>query len=173
MSSEWTLDFGDAAAYEQTVFDEDQLRATLPGQWRVLATTFPMWLSGRRFDPIFSYEVTPGSPLALRDVVSYRTRSGATRRIAGVDRLDPESGIFTWRGQGLLGALTSRWRATHLSDDRELVVLTFDRSLVTPAGTDVIGRGPHDRPEARDLLSPDVTGPVTWLGQRPQSSLEE
>ncbi|MBU2663751.1 hypothetical protein KOI35_09545 [Actinoplanes bogorensis] len=145
------------------MLDEDLLRETLPGQWRVLATTFPMWLSGRRLHPIFSYEVMPAPALALRDVVSYQTRSGATRRITGVDRLDPASGVFTWRGNGLLGLLTSRWRVTHLSDDRELVVLTFDKSLVTPAGTDVIGRGPHDRPEARDRLSPDRTGPVTWL----------
>jgi len=137
------------------------LRETLPGEWRVLATTFPMWLTGRKINPIFSYGVLPGSPLVLSDEVSYRTRAGATRRIVGVDRLDTATGVFTWRGKGLLGVLSSRWRVTHLSDDRDLIVLTFDKSLVTPAGTDVIGRGTGPRPDARDRIPPDDT--LHWL----------
>ncbi|MBL7252820.1 hypothetical protein [Paractinoplanes lichenicola] len=144
--------------------DEALLRATLPGEWRVLATTFPMWLSGRRVHPRFSYEEVEGSSLVLRDVVSYRTKSGATRRIVGVDRYDAGTGLFTWRGKGVLGVLTSRWRVTHVSDDRELVVLAFEKSLVTPAGVDVIGRGDVHRPDARTLLG-DEPGPgMTWLG---------
>ncbi|MEU4242371.1 hypothetical protein [Actinoplanes sp. NPDC026619] len=153
-----------------TVPDPATLRETLPGQWRVLATTFPMWLSGKRQQPTFSYEVIPAPSLTLRDVVSYRTRSGATRRIAGVDRLDDETGVFTWRGRGLLKALSSRWRVTHLSDDRDLIVLTFEKSLVTPAGTDVIGRGPGERPDARDRVPPHPN--LTWLGWLASSRME-
>src|SRR4051794_35338293 len=111
--------------------DEQALRDALPGQWRVLATSFPMWLSGRRLRPTFTYDPRPGSPLTLGDVVSYRTRSGAVRQIAGVDRFDAGTGVFTWRGRGVLAVLTSRWRVTHLSDDRDLIVLAFERSLLT------------------------------------------
>ncbi|MCM4079773.1 hypothetical protein [Paractinoplanes hotanensis] len=143
------------------MIDAGVLREALPGQWRVLATTFPMWLTGRRLDPCFTYGLLPGSPLVLRDEVSYRTTAGATRRITGVDRFDSVSGRFTWRGTGPLSLLSSRWRVTHLSDDRELIVLTFDRSLVTPAGTDVIGRGTGQRPDARDRIPPDDT--LHWL----------
>jgi hypothetical protein len=78
-----------------------------------------------------------------------------------VDRFDSASGRFTWRGKGPLSLLSSRWRVTHLSDDRELIVLTFDRSLVTPAGTDVIGRGTGQRPDAQDSIPPDDT--LHWL----------
>jgi hypothetical protein len=138
------------------------LRETLPGQWRVLATTFPLWLSGRRLEPTFSYAVLPGEPLRLSDVVSYRTRSGATRRIVGVDQLDEPSGVFTWRGKGVLGLLSSRWRVEHVSDDRDLLVLSFERSLVTPAGVDVIGRGTGERPDARDRI-PAGHDALTWL----------
>ncbi|GAA0558485.1 hypothetical protein GCM10010172_46870 [Paractinoplanes ferrugineus] len=139
-----------------------KLRQTLPGRWRVLATTFPMWLSGRRLDPTFTYETLPGEPLRLSDVVTYRTRQGATRRIAGVDRLDERSGVFTWRGRGVLKVLSSRWKVEHVSDDGDLVVLSFERSLVTPAGVDVIGRGPARRPDARDRV-PAGFGALTWL----------
>ncbi|SDS81408.1 hypothetical protein [Actinoplanes derwentensis] len=145
------------------MIDAETLRATLPGQWRVLASTFPMWLSGRRINPTFSYGVLPGPDLRFSDEVGYRTRSGRQRRITGVDRFDPATGRFTWRGRGALGLLTSRWRVDHLSDDRELIVLTFDRSLVTPAGTDVIGRGPDPRPGARDRLPALSTDGLQWL----------
>ena len=143
----------------------DHLRETLPGQWRVLASTFPMWLSGRRLQPTFTYGLLSGDPLVLSDEVSYRTRSGRTRRIVGVDRFDPATGAFTWRGRGVLGVLASRWRVEHLSDDGELIVLSFAKSLVTPAGVDVIGRGPADRPQARDQLTVDAQyDGLHWLG---------
>lgn len=145
------------------MIDAETLRATLPGGWRVLATTFPMWLSGRRINPVFSYGLLPGPDLRLSDEVTYRTRAGRQRRISGVDRFDPATGWLTWRGRGALGLLTSRWRVEHLSDDRELIVLTFDRSLVTPAGVDVIGRGPDPRPEARDRLPPLSADGLQWL----------
>jgi hypothetical protein len=147
------------------VIDEAVLREVLPGRWRVLASTFPMWLSGRRLHPTFSYGLLPGPRLTLSDEVSYRTRAGRERRIAGVDRFDGET--FTWRGRGVLGVLTSRWRIVHLSDDRQLIVLAFEKSLVTPAGMDVIGRAAAGRPAA----PPDLTGAdraqydaLHWLG---------
>ncbi|BEL06419.1 hypothetical protein Q0Z83_046100 [Actinoplanes sichuanensis] len=145
------------------MIDAETLRATLPGEWRVLATTFPMWLSGRKINPVFSYGLLPAPDLRFSDEVTYRTRAGRQRRISGVDRFDPATGWFTWRGRGVLGLLTSRWRVEHLSDDGELIVLTFDRSLVTPAGMDVIGRGPDPRPAARDRLPPLSADGLRWL----------
>ncbi|GAA1619560.1 hypothetical protein [Actinoplanes couchii] len=145
------------------MIDAQTLRDTLPGQWRVLASTFPMWLSGRRINPTFSYGLLPGPDLRFSDDVGYRTPAGKQRRISGVDRFDPDSGWFTWRGRGVLSVLTSRWRVEHLSDDRDLIVLTFDRSLVTPAGLDVIGRGPDPRPGARDRLPELTATDLQWL----------
>jgi hypothetical protein len=144
--------------------DQETLREVLPGSWRVLATTFPMWLSGRRLRPVFTYGLLSGDPLTLSDEVSYRTPGGTTKRIVGVDRFDPGSGAFTWRGRGLLAAFSSRWRIEHLSDDRELVVLSFARSLVTPAGVDVIGRGDGARPDAPDRVPARLIDPaLRWL----------
>lgn len=145
------------------MIDAETLRVVLPGEWRVLASTFPMWLSGRRINPTFSYGLLPEPGLRLSDEVAYRTRSGARRRITGVDRFDPSTGWFTWRGRGVLGLLSSRWRVEHLTDDRDLIVLSFDRSLVTPAGLDVIGRGPDPRPGARDRLPRLSADGLRWL----------
>lgn len=143
------------------------LRETLPGRWRVLASTFPMWLSGRRLEPTFTYELVPGEPLTLRDEVGYRTRSGRARRIVGVDRFDGATGGFVWRGAGVLRPLRSRWRVAYLSDDRELIVLTFERSAVTPAGMDVIGRGDgrfDHAPEGMSAADRAQFAALRWLG---------
>ena len=70
----------------------DLLREILPGSWQVLASTFPMWLSGRRINPVFTYGLLPGPELAFSDEVSYRTRSGATRRCSSA----PSSVTSSW-----------------------------------------------------------------------------
>ncbi|MFY1691851.1 hypothetical protein [Plantactinospora sp. WMMB782] len=140
------------------MYGVDELRAALPGTWRVLATTFPMWLSGRRLAPTFDYTLLPGDPLVLRDEVRYRTRSGKFRSIVGTDRFDPASGGFVWRGRHLLAALTSRWRVARLSDDGGVATLTFGRSMLTPAGVDIIGRGVGDRPELRASATAESLG---------------
>src|SRR5205823_7176053 len=128
----------------------------LPGTWRILATTFPLWLSGKRLRPTITYTLLPGQPLMLRDDVSYYTRSGTRRHLVGTDRYEPRTGRIVWRGQGVLALLSSRWSVEYLSADGELATLTFDRSLVTPAGMDIIGRGPADRPHQR--LPPGALG---------------
>jgi hypothetical protein len=115
-----------------------------------------MWLSGRRLEPTFSYTLLRGEPLELRDEVRYRTPSGRSRSIVGTDRFDPATGGFVWRGRHLLSPLRSRWRLVYLSDDGDLAALTFDRSLVTPAGADVIGRGSQPRPGTSNQVSAEV-----------------
>ena len=140
------------------------LRAVLPGEWRVLATTFPMWLSGRRRQPRFRYGLLTEDPLTLSDEVAYRTARGTPRRILGTDRLDAATGDITWRGRGLLSVLTSRWRVEWLAEDQELIVLSFARSLVTPAGLDVIGRGPGERPGAPERIPAEhLRAGLRWL----------
>jgi hypothetical protein len=124
----------------------------------VLATTFPMWLSGRRLAPTFTYTPLPGEPLELRDEVRYQARTGRARSIVGIDRFDPATGGFVWRGRHLLSPLRSRWRLVYLSEDGELAALTFERSLVTPAGADVIGRGPNPRPGTNSQVSAELLG---------------
>ncbi|WP_133901354.1 hypothetical protein [Actinophytocola oryzae] len=146
----------------------EELRRVLPGRWRVHATTFPMWLSGKRLDPTITYTPLPGGDLVLRDEVDYRTRAGAARRVVGTDRYRQDDHRFVWRGRGPLWILRSRWQVERVSADGEVLVITFDRSLVTPAGMDVLGRGTDARPELRTNLDgsgldADQFSRLTWL----------
>lgn len=115
------------------------------GTWRVVATTFPMWLKGDRLDPTFTYALTD-RPGRLDDRVRYRTRRG-DGEIRGFDQQDPAcSARFVWRGAGLLWPLTSVW--TVLVREGDLLALSFERTLFTPAGLDVLVRAPG--PEHKD-----------------------
>jgi hypothetical protein len=148
----------------------DELRVALPGTWRILATTFPLWRNGKRLRPTITYTLIRADPLVLRDEVGYHTRAGTQRSIIGTDRYEPGTDRLVWRGRGLLGLLTSRWGVDRLSAAGELAVVTFDRSLLTPAGMDIIGRSDRDISDLRDYLTPDALGltasqwdMLTWL----------
>ncbi|EAP98963.1 hypothetical protein JNB_02305 [Janibacter sp. HTCC2649] len=111
------------------------LLGQLEGTWHIVATTFPMWLSGKRTSPTFTY-ARRGD--ALEDDVAFQS-GGRTKHIRGIDTpTGPTS--FEWRGNGLLKVLSSRWQVTHLADDRSCAIITFDKTLFTPAGVDVISR---------------------------------
>ncbi|RFU86607.1 hypothetical protein DY218_11890 [Streptomyces triticagri] len=46
--------------------------------------------------------------------------------------------MFRWRGRGALRPLSSVWRVTELAPDGSWAVIEFSKSLLTPAGIDVV-----------------------------------
>lgn len=133
----------------------------IEGGWHVLATNFPMWLDGKKTDPVFIYRVQEdgGGPVVLDDTVAY-TESGAKESILGTDTQDPASpSHFTWRGKGLLAAFTSDWVIAKIGPEGRWMVLYFTKTIATPEGVDVIGRSPamskEERAEVLRALSAD------------------
>jgi hypothetical protein len=133
-----------------------RLRAVLPGTWRILATTFPLWRTRKRLPQTITYRLVPGEDLRLRDEVGYLTRSGRPRRMHGIDDYDPRTGRFIRHARGPLWPVRSRsqWSVEHISHDGELMAIMFDRSAFTPAGMDVLGRGTESRPGLGARLAP-------------------
>lgn len=116
----------------------------LVGTWHIVCSSFPMWLGGSRTEATFTYRPLPpgrSGAARLRDEVGYRSR-GRRRTIRGVDtRLTDRPGtVFRWRGHGPLALLSSEWEVSEFGPDDAWAVITFNRSLVTPAGTDVVVR---------------------------------
>ena len=131
------------------------LAELLPGSWRVVATSFPLWLTGRRVSPVFNYALRSTAPLALDDTVSWFTRSGTERSLVGVDRAT-ESGL-RWRGRGLLALFASDWSVTGASAGEDVIGIRFAKTLATPAGVDVLVR--------EESMIEDVSEePLEWLG---------
>ncbi|MFF3172290.1 hypothetical protein ACFVQ0_06680 [Streptomyces sp. NPDC057900] len=145
----------------------------LAGTWHIVCSSFPMWRGGRRTDATFTYTPLPGGSSGaprMRDEVAYRVR-GRTRRIPGTDtRLTSRPGtVYRWRGKGLLAVLTSVWEVRETGEDDAWAVIAFTRSLLTPAGVDVVVRADRltdqavlaeakaaaDRYEAEPLPLPD------------------
>ena len=154
----------------RATLDETTLAELLPGSWTVAATSFPMWLSGERRDPTFTYQVLGTDPLVLSDDVSYLTKDGLEKHILGRDRW--YHGGFVWRGKGWLRLVSSHWAVTGASDDGSVLALHFSRSIATPAGMDIIVREGTVHPELRAMiagssedfgLSPEDFASLTWL----------
>ncbi|MFJ4713689.1 hypothetical protein [Streptomyces sp. NPDC088785] len=136
----------------------------LAGTWHIVCSSFPMWQGGRRTDATFTYtplERGGAGPPRLADDVGYRTGGGRRRRIRGVDtRLTARPGtVYRWRGRGPLALLSSEWEVREIGADDAWAVIVFSRSLVTPAGADVVVRA--DR-----LTDPEVLAQSLAAGVR-------
>lgn len=116
--------------------------ATLQGRWHVLATTLPMWIEGDRREPTFDYTNLrrEGGRVRFDDTVGF-VRDGARGTIEGVDTQHPEVPThFTWRGKGWLVFFTSGWDVVAVDPGGRWAVITFESTLATPAGMDIISR---------------------------------
>lgn len=119
----------------------------LEGTWEIKGTTFPMWLSSKRKNPRITYKKTEKNAVELLDLVEYEAK-GKTKQIKGMDRLIGEQ--FIWRGIGVLKVLSSRWQVVTIKGD--VLVIRFEKSLVTPAGVDVLIRKGTNVPNLRERV---------------------
>lgn len=108
-----------------------------------------MWLKGDKTAPSLNYAATP-KPNVLLDVVQY-TENGRLKTIEGYDYADGASLSFVWRGKGLLYLLQSRWKIEHVSAAQDWLILSFEKTLFTPAGHDIVCR--HANPTREQLAA--------------------
>jgi hypothetical protein len=153
--------------------DEHQLAELLPGDWTVVATNFPMWLNGERLDPTFSYRLLGTDPLTLEDDVAYTQPDGTAKHVRGVDRWREEG--FVWRGTGMLRFVGSAWSVPGVSKAGTIAAIRFSKSLISPAGIDIVVRKGIEFPEPRAAvaseserfgLSAEDFASLTWLSEQ-------
>ena len=119
----------------------------LDGTWTIKGTTFPMWLSEKRKHPRNTYKRTEKKTVELLDLVEYEA-NGKTKQIRVIDRLAGDQ--FVWRGVGMLRLLSSHWKVVTMKGD--LLVIRFEKSLVTPAGIDVLIKEGTEDPSLRQRV---------------------
>lgn len=151
------------------LLDQRTLADLLPGTWTIAATNFPMWLTGDKLKPTFTYELVSDDPLVLSDDVGY-VQEGEEKHILGQDTWRGDE--FVWRGRKLLRLFASHWSVAGISDDGTIAVIRFSKSLATPAGVDIIVRSGTQHPELRAMiahateefgLTPEDFGSLTWF----------
>ncbi|WP_380874403.1 hypothetical protein ACFB49_47730 [Sphingomonas sp. DBB INV C78] len=113
----------------------------IAGSWFIRATSFPMWLDGKRHRPTLNY--APGNRRlrsGLIDEVRYE-QAARERVVRGFDfPSDATNRHFLWRGSGLLTPFSSRWSIRHLDAGGEWMFIAFERTWFTPAGYDLVAR---------------------------------
>ncbi len=119
----------------------------LDGTWEIKGTTFPMWLSEKRKNPRITYKQLDKNSIELLDLVEYESKN-KTKKIKGTDRVSDNQ--FVWRGIGPLKILSSRWQVVTIKGD--VMVIRFEKSLVTPAGIDVLVRKGSQIPDLMERI---------------------
>ncbi|MHC5227745.1 hypothetical protein ACYSNW_05630 [Enterococcus sp. LJL99] len=146
----------------------------LEGTWHIIATTFPMWTSGNRIHPQITYEKMKSSPLTFKDTVCYKQKN-RLKTIIGIDTL--EENEFIWRGAGLLKLLKSKWTVIYI--DEQVLIIKFAKSLVTPAGVDILINEntnvtinqTYIQEKYQAYLSKELFAELTWLEKRMFNSI--
>lgn len=116
------------------------------GTWHIVESSLSLWRS--RPGPTVTYAELPGG--SLIDVVAFRSRRGATRRIIGIDQRMPD-GEWRWRGIGPITRLArSDWRFIAGDSAEGWAVTAFARTPFTSAGIDLYFRERHPSPETVD-----------------------
>lgn len=117
------------------------------GTWHIVESSLPLWRT--RHEPTVTYAALPDG--SLIDVVAFRSRRGASRRIIGIDRpLAP--GGWRWRGVGPVTRLArSDWRFVAGDAAEGWAVTAFERTPFTSAGIDLYFRSRHPSREMIDL----------------------
>jgi hypothetical protein len=156
-----------------TAPDEHALAKLMPGTWRVVASNFPMWLGADRLDPTFTYGLLGTEPLRLSDDVSYTTATGEVKHILGVDKWRGEG--FVWHGKKLLRLVSSSWTVAGVSKAGTIAAIRFSKSLVSPAGIDILVREGVSFPEPRAAVAAEAErfgltaedfASLTWLSEQ-------
>jgi len=116
------------------------------GRWHIVETSLSLWRT--RSGPTVTYAALPDG--ALIDVVSFRTRGGAPRRIIGIDQRSPHGG-WRWRGVGPVTRFAhSDWRFVAGDAADGWAVTAFARTPFTSAGIDLYFR---ERQPSEELLA--------------------
>ncbi len=108
------------------------------GTWYVQLTNFPKWTKPEISNPTFNYSLKNATKLS--DEVKYQ-KNGKEKSIKGVDKvLNEDFSKFRWRGRGLLFFVRSKWEVVYMSEDKQTMIIQFQKSLFSPAGIDVLSR---------------------------------
>lgn len=123
----------------------------LEGKWYIHQTNFPMWLKGNKKKPTLNYSITSKKDeTVLFDKVLY-TKNGKQKSIKGFDfALNEYNTSFIWKGKGILGLLSSKWKIIYYNKQYEWAIIYFEKTLFTPKGYDVISK--HQKLNA-DVIS--------------------
>mmetsp|Transcript_23225 Transcript_23225/g.65210 ORF Transcript_23225/g.65210 Transcript_23225/m.65210 type:complete len:203 (-) Transcript_23225:105-713(-) len=147
--------------HERYKFDVASVN-TLEGLWHITLTTFPMWLEKKKYSPSLTYgaKFDHGTFEGYTDLVQYKDKHGETEEIKGFDTLiEPREGLrvtrallencalsFKWRGVGIEKLISSRWRFVCFGKDDQWAIISFESTLFTPAGFDVVARATNLTP---------------------------
>ncbi|HEU4848936.1 MAG TPA: hypothetical protein VFS93_00840 [Terrimesophilobacter sp.] len=153
-----------------TTLDQETIAEALPGSWRVGATNIVDWLDGDRRDPVFRFEVSETTPLAISEEQEFTSPEGKSRLIT--IQSEWVDGVFRSKGRGILKSGASRWRLGGMSEDRSVLVIRVATIRGGQDGLLVLVRSDAASGELRSMiatrsdefgLGPEDFASLSWL----------
>jgi hypothetical protein len=113
----------------------------LSGRWYLASTNFSMWKHSKVCNVTFNYTLCEKDKVAfLLDEVQYVKR-GKPGSIKGYDFLDVNyPNRFIWKGKGWMFWIKCPWRIEWMNEAKTCIVLSFEKTLLTGGGVDIITR---------------------------------
>lgn len=128
-----------------------QLAESLPGSWRLEASNQPYWTNGRASSPRYHYAIASANPLVVNETIAFDAADGRRRLIRGKAKF--VRGEFVWRGDGIRKPVATRWKVAGTSPERGLLVVRFAKTVVMPAGLNVLVKDEVETVEARSTVA--------------------
>lgn len=145
--------------YNSVLFSQNPLALeTLQGTWYIHFSNFPMWLKGDKTNPTFNYTIEKqGGIEGLKDEVIY-LKKGKQKSIVGFDKSTNTTNTqFIWRGRGFLSLLKSRWQVLYVDPTNTWAVISFEKTLFTPSGYDVISKNKQISSDFGEIVKGKLT----------------
>lgn len=117
----------------------------LDGRWFIVASDLSTWTSGEKTSPVLHYEVEVGDDglAVLRDRATF-LEGGSHTEYRGTDTQETnESLSFSWRGEGVLSLVSTRWHLMHMAPDKSWAIAFYEKTVASPSGVAVLSRTPR------------------------------
>ena len=117
------------------------MHPSLQGQWYLIYTNFSMWKNPKVRNVTFNYTATKKDGIAcLLDEVKY-VKAGKADSIVGYDYIDDtDAHKLIWQGKGWMFWIKCPWKIEWVNKTRTCIVLSFEKTLLTGGGVDIVTR---------------------------------
>ena len=126
------------------------MHLSLRGQWYLTYTNFSMWKNPKVYNVTFNYTATQKDGIAcLLDEVKY-VKGGKAGSIVGYDYIDSnDAHKLVWQGKGWMFWIKCPWKIEWVNNAQTCIVLSFEKTLLTGGGVDIVTR---DKNPANEIL---------------------
>lgn len=109
----------------------------LVGRWYILESTLNFWKNPNIIDPEITFTIAPGKFINE----THYLENGKSKSVKAYDFfLDKSKLEFLYQMKGWKFMVKSKWRVEYFAEDKSWAVVSFDKTMISRAGIQIISR---------------------------------